>query len=43
MVWRIRKVEKKNEKMEWNVIGEMCTPNKGFNSEQQKNAYNKVK
>ena len=25
---RIRKVEKKNEKMEWNGIGEMFGPNK---------------
>ena len=28
MVWRIRKVEK-NEKIEWNGMVEMGTPNKG--------------
>ena len=29
MVWRIKKVEK-NEKMEWNRMGEMCMSNKEY-------------
>ena len=30
MVWRIRKVEKKEKKKEWNGMGKMGTPTKGL-------------